>query len=141
MERTNGDTNMRWSVVSLDGGRPHGGVVEPPDRAHGGRGRDVEPMLTDPDSAKAALDRIVIPQDALDRIAGMVSPRSSLIISDEALSSETGNGTDFVVLLSGEPQGGIKIRRRGPGTEFRYTRPRDRLFYWRSPFAGPFSTW
>ena len=73
MERTNGDTNMRWSVVSLDGGRPHGGVVEPQGRARGGRGRDVEPMLTDPGSAKTALDRIVIPQDALDRIAGMVA--------------------------------------------------------------------
>ena len=115
MERTNGDTNMRWSVVSLDDGRPHGGVVEPQVQARGDHGRDVEPMLTDPGSAKSALDRIVIPQDVLDRIAGM-APRSSLIITDEALSSETGNGTDFVVLLSGEPQGGIKIRRRGPGT-------------------------
>jgi hypothetical protein len=28
MERTSGDTNIRWSVVSLDGGRPHGGTVE-----------------------------------------------------------------------------------------------------------------
>jgi lipoprotein-anchoring transpeptidase ErfK/SrfK len=129
MERTDGDTNMRWSVVSLDGGRPHGGMVEPYGRARAGRGRDVEPMLTDPGSAKTALDRIVIPQDALDRIAGMASPRSSLIITDEALSSETGNGTDFVVLLSGEPQGGIKIRRRGPGTEFRYAHPSDRLPY------------
>jgi hypothetical protein len=46
-----------------------------------------------------------------------------------------------VVLLSGEPQGGIKSRRRGPGTEFRYARPRDRLPFWRSPFGGPFSTW
>ena len=48
----------------------------------------------------------------------MVSPRSSLIISDEGLSSETGNGTEFVVLLSGEPQGGIKnsaSRSRGHG--------------------------
>ena len=97
-------------------------------------------MPTEPASAKSALDRIVIPQDALDRIAG-IAPRSSLIVTDEALSSETGKGTDFVVLLSGEPQGGIKIRRRDPGTEFRYTRPRDRLPYWRSPFAGPFSTW
>jgi hypothetical protein len=140
MERTNGDTNMRWSVVSLDDGRPRGGVVEPQGRARGGHGRDVEPMLTDPGSAKTALDRIVIPQDALDRIAGM-APGSSLIVTDEALSSETGKGTDFVVLLSGEPQGGIKIRRRDPGTEFRYARPRDRLPYWRSPFAGPFSTW
>jgi hypothetical protein len=69
--------------------------------------RDVEPMLTDPDSAKAALHWIVVPQDALDRIAGM-APQSSLIVTDEGLSSETGKGTDFVVLLSGEPQGGIK---------------------------------
>ena len=138
MERTSGDTNMRWSVVSLDGGRSHGGVAEPQGRARGAHARDVEPMPTDPGSAKTALDRIVIPQDALDRIAGM-APRSSLIITDEALSSETGKGTDFVVLLSGEPQGGIKTRRRGPAAEFRYAR--DRLPYWRSPFAGPFSTW
>src|SRR6266566_349639 len=140
LERTNGDTNMRWSVVSLDGGRPHGGVVEPQSRARGGHGRDVGPTLTDPGSAKTALDRIVIPQDALDRIAGM-APRSSLIITDEALSSETGNGTDFVVLLSGEPQGGIKSRRRNPGAEFRYAFPRARQPYWRSPFAGPFFNW
>jgi hypothetical protein len=41
-------------------------------------------------------------------------------ISDETLSPETGNGTEFVVLLSGEPQGSMKIRRRGRGIEFRY---------------------
>jgi hypothetical protein len=106
-----------------------------------GSGRDVEPMPTDPDSANAALDRMVIPQDVLDRIAE-IAPRSSLIVTDEALSSETGKGTDFVVLLSGEPQGGIKSRRRSPGTEFRrYARPRDRLFYWPSPFGSPFSAW
>jgi len=138
VERTSSDTNMRWSVVSLEGGRSHGDVVAPQGRARRGHGRDVEPMPTDPGRAKTALDRIVIPQDALDRIAGM-APRSSLIVTDEALSSETGKGTDFVVLLSGEPQGGIKTRRRGPGTDFRYAR--DRLPYWRSPFAGPFSPW
>ena len=68
-------------------------------------------MPKDAESAKAALDRITIPQDVLGRIAGTV-PRSSLIVTDEPLSSETGNGTEFVVLLSGEPQGGIKKRRR-----------------------------
>jgi hypothetical protein len=74
MERTNGDTNiMRWSVVSLDGGRPHGGVVEPQGRARGGHGRDVEPMMTDPGSARFALYRILIPPDALARIARMAS--------------------------------------------------------------------
>jgi L,D-transpeptidase catalytic domain len=140
MERTNGDSNIRWSVVSLDDGRPRGGTGEPHGLARGGHGRDVEPMLMDPDNAKTALDRIVIPQDALDRIAG-IAPRSSLIITDEALSSETGNGTDFVVLLSGEPQGGIKMRRRGPDNEFSYARPRDRLPNWHWPFAGPYSTW
>jgi hypothetical protein len=140
MERTNSDTNMRWSVVSLDGGRSHSSVVESQGRARAARGRDVEPTPTDPGSAKAALDRIVIPQDALDRIAGL-APRSSLIITDEPLSSETGKGTDFVVLLSGEPQGGIKMRRRGPEAEFPYARARDRMPFWRSPFGGPFFNW
>jgi len=115
MERIGGNFEMRWSVVSLDSGHTDGGVAD----------------------AKAALDRIVIPQDALDHIAGIASPRSSLIISDEALSSETSKGTEFVVLMSGEPQGGIKFRRRGLETA-RYER---HLPYWRSPFAGPFSTW
>jgi hypothetical protein len=119
MERTKGDTNMRWGVVSLDRGLANGRVVEPQGRARGGH----EPMLSDPGSAKTALDRIAIPQDVLDRIAGTV-PRSSLIITDEALSSETGHDTDFVVLLSGEPQGGIKFRQRGPGAAVR-----DRLPY------------
>jgi hypothetical protein len=140
VERTNGETNLRWNVVSLEGSRPSGGLVESQGRAGGVHGRDVEPVLTDPGSAKSALDRIVIPQDVLDRIAG-IAPRSSLIITDEALSSETGKGTDFVVILSGEPQGGIKIRRRNPGSEaeFRYDYTRDRLPYWRS--TRPYFTW
>jgi hypothetical protein len=140
MERSNGDTTLRWSVVSLDGGRSQGGAVEPQGRARARHGHAVEPVPTDPAGAKAALDRIAIPQDALDRIAGM-APRSSLIVTDEPLSSETGKGTEFVVLLSGEPQGGIKIRRRGPEAEFRYPRSRYQQRFWRSPFAGPFSSW
>jgi len=88
---------------------------------------------TDPGGAKAALDRIAIPQDALDRIAGIASPRSSLIISDEPVSRETGQGTDFVVLLSGEPQGGLKNRRRGGDYEARYWRPRG-FSFWRGSF-------
>jgi len=139
VERSTGDTNMSWSVVSLDGGGPHGGIIEPNGRARGGSGRDIEPMRTDLDSAKAALDRIVIPQDALDRLTG-IAPRSSLIVTDEAPSTETGKGTDFIVLLSGEPQGGIKSRRRSPGIEFGYASPRDRQPFWRPP-SGPFSAW
>jgi hypothetical protein len=115
MDRTHGAADMRWSAVTVDDGRPRADVVEAGGQPRGGRGQDIDPILTDPDGAKSALDRIVIPQDALDRIAGMVSPRSSLIISDEALSTETGKDTEFVVILSGEPQGSMKPRRRGAG--------------------------
>jgi hypothetical protein len=127
MERTNGDPGLRWSVVSVDGGPPHGDVIGPNGRAR--ESAEVEPMANE--GAKAALDRIVIPPDVLDRIGQMAPPRSSLIISDEELSSETGKGTDFVVLLSGEPQGGIASRRHRPATEAWYQRPRFRLPFWR----------
>jgi hypothetical protein len=140
IERIGSDVEMRWSVVSLNRKQADAGADEPHGSTRGRRGQGVEPMATDPGGAKAALDRIAIPQDALDRIAGIASPRSSLIISDEALSSETGKDTEFVVLMSGEPQGGITFRRRGPETKVRYESPRDRLPSWRSPFVGPYST-
>jgi hypothetical protein len=132
MERTG--TDIRWSVVSLVGGPPDA-IGDGPGAA--GKDRDVRASATDLSSAKAALDRIAIPQDTVDRVAEIVSPRSSLIISDEALSSETGNGTEFVVVMSNEPQGGIKHRRPYPQVDVRY----DRLPYWRSPSAGRYSTW
>ena len=71
--------------------------------------------MTHASAAKSALDRIVIPQEVLDRIASTASPRSSLIISDEALSPETGKGTEFVAVLSSEPQGGLAMRRAHGG--------------------------
>ena len=78
--------------------------------------RKAEGAATDAGAAKAALERITIPQEAIDRINEVVSPGSSLIVSDEPMSAkETGKGTDFIVLMSGEPQGGIKSRpRRSP---------------------------
>jgi hypothetical protein len=69
--------------------------------------------------AKAALDRIAIPPEALERIVKMVSPRSSLIISDKELSPETAKDTDFIVVLGGEPQGSLKMRRRDRVTDAR----------------------
>jgi L,D-transpeptidase-like protein len=115
MERTDGGVGTRWSAVTLDDAHPRAGEVEPQGRARGRVGQVVEPASADPDSAKAALDRIAIPRDALDRIAGMVSPRSSLIISDEEMSADTGKATEFMVVLTGEPQNGSKSRRRGSG--------------------------
>jgi hypothetical protein len=108
MERTGDGSHVRWSVVSVESGRLAGAANN---------------------SAAEALDRIIIPQELLDRIPG-VTPRSSLIITDEELNKETSKGTDFVVLLSDQPQGGIKYRGRGQGTAFGYVRSRDRAPYW-----------
>jgi lipoprotein-anchoring transpeptidase ErfK/SrfK len=134
------DSGLRWTVVTLDDGHPRA-VVEVQARPHADGGRDLEPVPAYASAAKSALDRIVIPQEVLDRIASTALPRSSLIISDEALSPETGKDTEFVAVLSNEPQGGLAMRRHGPATEFRYTRQRERQFYWRPPFGAPFSTW
>ena len=113
-ERTEGDAKLQWNVVSLRSGIG-----------------SASPVPKDADSAKAALDRITIPQDVLNSIAGNV-PRTSMIVTDEPPSSETGNGTEFVVLLSGEPQGGIKKR---PRSSRSYPRT-----YWHPSFGSPFGS-
>jgi len=61
--------------------------------------------------AKNALDRITIPKEVLDRIAPTASPRSSIIVSDEPLSEETNYRTEFVAVLSDQPQGGFITRK------------------------------
>jgi hypothetical protein len=62
-----------------------------------------------------ALDRITIPQDVVDRIGPTALPRSSVIVSDEPLSAETNYRTEFVAVLSNQPQGGFITRE--PSTE------------------------
>jgi hypothetical protein len=103
-----GTADLRWTVVSLKRGNGDGRVAAARDAARGVP--DVEPAPDDAGGAKAALDRIAIPADVADRIAGIVSPRSSVVVSDEALSPETGKQTEFVVVMNDEPQGGLKHR-------------------------------
>ncbi|HEX3342006.1 MAG TPA: L,D-transpeptidase family protein, partial [Pseudolabrys sp.] len=81
------DAGLRWTAVTIDNG----------------------------DDAKDALDRITIPQDVLDRIGPTALPRSSIVVSDEPLSAETNYRTEFVAVLSNEPQGGFITRE--PSTE------------------------
>jgi hypothetical protein len=128
LERTGADNVMQWNVVSLEPSR--GNPAEPQQgRARVANARDVAPAPSaDPATAKSALDRIALPQDVIDRIA--MAPRSSLIVTDEELSSETGKDTEFVVIMSGEPQGGIKIRHHAPDAE--------RVTYRRATFPGSF---
>jgi hypothetical protein len=77
------EQGLRWTVVTIDDG----------------------------DNAKDALDRITIPQEVLDRIAPTALPRSSIIVSDEPLSEETNYRTEFVAVLSNQPQGGFITRK------------------------------
>ena len=121
----NGGADLRWSAVSMDSRQ-----LSPGDR------HTAEPMSPDLATARAALDRIEIPQDIIDRISEVISPGSSLIISDEGISTETGEDTDFVILMSGEPQGAIKMRRHDPDLYGRDDRQYDRS-YGRSPAYAP----
>jgi L,D-transpeptidase catalytic domain len=131
-----GKENIQWSVVSLvgrsnvDSAETQGPTLKALDGPAG---------ETNVPSAEAALDRLIIPEHTVDRISQMVSPRSSLIISDEGPSSETGRGTEFVIVMSDEPQGGLAHRRRESVIGVRHS-PRDRN-YWRAPFGNPYSTW
>ena len=135
------DAGLRWSVVTLTDGHPR--LAEADARPHEAR-RDDAAVAADTSGAKDALDRIVVPQDVLDRIAPGIAPRASLIISDEGLSGETGKGTDFVAVLSNEPQGGLAMRHHSSSPsvarDWRYGYPSyqrdDRYFYGRSPFYG-----
>jgi hypothetical protein len=90
--------------------------------------------------AKSALDRIAIPQEAIQRISDVVLPGSSLIVSDEGPSIETGKDTDFVIVMSGEPQGALKVRQREPPRVDSWGGPYGG--YGRSPFgSGGFWRW
>jgi L,D-transpeptidase catalytic domain len=96
------NTGMRWLAVSLgfdraaaSGSSAHG--------KHKGRGERTErpaPMTADAlrQAAAAALDRIELPPEALDRIGSLVVPGTSLVISDQGLGGETGQDTDFIVV-------------------------------------------
>ena len=129
----NDGADVRWSALAMYAKGASPGAPAAGSRRGGDRKGDG--AATDASAAKAALERISIPQEAIERINEVVSPGSSLIVSDEPMSAkETGKGTDFIVLMSGEPQGGIKTRRRpdssgygGYGYERRYRR---------SPYGG-----
>jgi hypothetical protein len=57
----------------------------------------MSPLEPSPGQASAALARIEIPGDAMEQIAELLTPGSSLIVSDYGISKETGHDTDFIV--------------------------------------------
>jgi hypothetical protein len=96
MEFQNEGAVIRWNVVSLPRQFPRMSEAAPKEREAPAKPTVLSTPL--PDKANAALDRIEIPQDAVERISELLTPASSLIISDDGFSRETGKGTDFIVL-------------------------------------------
>jgi hypothetical protein len=107
------DSTIEAPVTIRDPGKPIGTHVFTA-VARDGAGLRWTAVTIDGDDARSALDRIAIPKDVLDRIAPTALPRSSIIISDEPLSEETNYRTEFVAVLSNQPQGGFITRERTP---------------------------
>jgi hypothetical protein len=109
MEFQSEGADIRWNVVSMPD--EIAAVRKEPANKDSNRRRfakktelltkqvpEVARPAPSPDKANAALDRIEIPQDAVDRISELLTPASSVIISDHGISQETGKYTDFIVI-------------------------------------------
>lgn len=96
------DPNLfRWSVISLP-------LLPKKTDAYAEKmeSRHVQPGRLSPDiaspaigTATDALDRLMIPDEAMVKIAATLGSGASMIVSDQGLGDETGIGTDFIVPL------------------------------------------
>ena len=94
---------LRWDVVSLPGEPPKRvrRVEERRDRYGRVRRREIEEERASespPPNPAQVLARIEIAPEVNDAIAQMIGPGATLIVSDQGLGDETGEGTDFVVV-------------------------------------------
>jgi L,D-transpeptidase-like protein len=130
------DASIEVPVTIRDPGKPIGTHVFTAVARDGAGLRWTAVTIDEGDDAKNALDRVTIPQDVLDRIAPTALPRSSIIISDEPLSAETNYRTEFVAVLSNQPQGGF-ITRSPSEVAVSDLRGDDGLFFERGWGAQP----
>jgi hypothetical protein len=108
------DFSQEYPVTIKDPDKPLGTHIFTAVARDGGGLRWTEVSIDNGDSAKDALGRITFPQEVLDTIAPTAVPLSSITISDEPLSSETNYRTEFVAVLSNQPQGGFITRAKSP---------------------------
>ena len=95
-----GGLGMDWIALSLP---PEAQVASRTDKRSRTRGAKHQVAATslppvETATATEALDRVELPAEALERLAEMLSPGASLIISDKGLGPQTGKGTNFIVL-------------------------------------------
>jgi hypothetical protein len=88
---------MRWTAVSIPSGYRHR-VSDAGQRHHGRKSAQADEAQPAASTAAEALDRITLPDEAIERISALLLPGSSLIVSDNALSDETDADTNFIVL-------------------------------------------
>ena len=96
--RSDVDNKLQWTVISLPAPSR---AAKRADAEYTRKKKvvvDTGPAPT-PSTATEALDRIIIPDEAMRRLASVLAPGGSLVVSDEGLGSETGEGTDFIVHL------------------------------------------
>jgi lipoprotein-anchoring transpeptidase ErfK/SrfK len=91
-------SGMRWNVITVND--PIASEHRQSKRRKSGHQAKpvVENVAPPPTDAKDALDRIRMPKEAVDRIGELLVPGSSLVVSDQGMSYETGRGTEFIVL-------------------------------------------
>ncbi len=103
MELTNSGSAMRWTSVSIPSNSSlRSAAPRTPISTKKGAPQPVVSTPVDPSklTAASALDRLELPQIAIDRISQLMTPGSSLIVSDNGISKETAwyKGTDFIIL-------------------------------------------
>lgn len=99
-ENKDDSLGMNWIAVSLPAESRVASHSEKRGKTRGGKHHvaapPAPPVATT--TAAEALDRIELPAEAVERLAEMLGPGASLIISDKGLGYQTGKGTDFIVL-------------------------------------------
>jgi hypothetical protein len=96
MEYQSEGAAIRWTVVSIPEEFPR--MSEGATKEREAPARQTALSVPSPDKANAALNRIEIPQDTVERISEVLTQASSLIISENGFSYETGKDTDFIVI-------------------------------------------
>jgi lipoprotein-anchoring transpeptidase ErfK/SrfK len=97
MEVTDNGSGMRWNLISVPT-EPAASTEQRDPRKKSKAAPTPAVWGKPPASAAQALDRIQMPTEAVDRIGEILTPGSSLVVSDEGLGRETGRYTEFIVL-------------------------------------------
>jgi hypothetical protein len=94
------DDQVRWTAITIPSGfavtEPKRGSKKLPAKEIERRAKLASDLANAP-TATVALERFAMPKEAVDRISELLGQGSSLIVSDNGLSEETGLETDFVV--------------------------------------------